>query len=673
MMPGGGSNERLRQMIAEVGHYALVLALALALIQSVVPLIGARTRDGSMMAVAEPTALAQFGFVALSFAMLVSCYVGSDFSVRNVFENSHSAMPLIYKFTSTWGNHEGSMLLWVLILAFFGALVAAFATNVPPALKATVLAVQAWIAATFYLFILVTSNPFLRIAPAPFEGRDLNPILQDLGLAIHPPLLYLGYVGFSISFSFAVAALIEGRIDAAWARRVRPWLLAAWMCLTAGIAMGSYWAYYELGWGGWWFWDPVENASLMPWLVGTALLHSAVVMEKREALRIWTILLSILTFSLSLIGTFLVRSGVLTSVHSFASDPTRGIFILAILVGFIGGSLLLFAWRAPLLRQGGLFAPVSREGALVLNNLFLTTACATVFVGTLYPLALEALTGEKISVGAPFFTSTFGPLFACLLVAVPFGPLLAWKRGDLVGAAQRLSGAFLVALIGLAATFVLEGKPLLAPFGVGLALFVITGAVTDICERIGLLRTPLATVLRRAAGLPRSAWGTAFAHLGLGITLLGIVGETQWGAERIVSLKPGDKVAVRNYDVTFDRTFNRTGPNYTELAAAFTVRRHGEIVGFMEPSKRNFASRQMTTTESALMARGVSQLYLSLGDINPDGSVAIRLYYKPLVLLIWLGCLVMAFGGGLSLSDRRLRVGAPKPARSKTAAMAPAE
>jgi cytochrome c-type biogenesis protein CcmF len=673
MMPGGGSNERLRQMIAEVGHYALVLALALALIQSVVPLIGARTRDGSMMAVAEPTALAQFGFVALSFAMLVSCYVGSDFSVRNVFENSHSAMPLIYKFTSTWGNHEGSMLLWVLILAFFGALVAAFATNVPPALKATVLAVQAWIAATFYLFILVTSNPFLRIAPAPFEGRDLNPILQDLGLAIHPPLLYLGYVGFSISFSFAVAALIEGRIDAAWARRVRPWLLAAWMCLTAGIAMGSYWAYYELGWGGWWFWDPVENASLMPWLVGTALLHSAVVMEKREALRIWTILLSILTFSLSLIGTFLVRSGVLTSVHTFASDPTRGIFILAILVAFIGGSLMLFAWRAPLLRQGGLFAPVSREGALVLNNLFLTTACATVFVGTLYPLALEALTGEKISVGAPFFTSTFGPLFACLLVAVPFGPLLAWKRGDLIGVAQRLSGAFLVALIGLAASFVLEGKPLLAPFGVGLALFVITGAVTDICERIGLLRTPLATVLRRAAGLPRSAWGTAFAHLGLGITLLGIVGETQWGAERIVSLKPGDKVAVRNYDVTFDRTFNRTGPNYTELAAAFTVRRHGEIVGFMEPSKRNFASRQMTTTESALMARGVSQLYLSLGDINPDGSVAIRLYYKPLVLLIWLGCLVMAFGGGLSLSDRRLRVGAPKPARSKTAAMAPAE
>jgi cytochrome c-type biogenesis protein CcmF len=659
-------------MIAEVGHYALVLALALALIQSVVPLIGARTSDASLMAVAEPVALAQFGFVALSFAMLVACYVLSDFSVRNVFENSHSAMPLIYKFTSTWGNHEGSMVLWVLILSLFGALVAAFANNIPRSLKATVLAVQAWIAATFYLFILVTSNPFLRIAPAPFEGRDLNPVLQDLGLAIHPPLLYFGYVGFSISFSFAIAALIEGRIDAAWARWVRPWMLAAWMSLTLGIAMGSYWAYYELGWGGWWFWDPVENASLMPWLVGTALLHSAVVMEKREALKIWTILLSILAFSLSLVGTFLVRSGVLTSVHAFASDPLRGIFILMILVMFIGGGLALFAWRAPLLRHGGLFAPVSREGALVFNNLFLTTACATVLVGTLYPLALEALTGEKISVGPPFFNATFGPLFASLLIVVPFGPLLAWKRGDLLGVTQRLSGAFVFALIGIAATFVVEGRPLLAPFGVGLALFVMAGAVTDIVERTGLLRTPLATVVRRAGGMPRSAWGTAFAHLGLGVTLLGIVGETQWGAERIVSLSPGDKVAIRNYDLTFDGTANRVGPNYTETAATFTVRRHGETIGTMEPAKRNFAARQTATSESALMARGVSQLYVALGDINPDGSVAVRIYYKPLVLLIWLGCVVMFIGGAFSLSDRRLRVGAPKPARMRTA-LAPAE
>jgi cytochrome c-type biogenesis protein CcmF len=671
-------------MIAEVGHYALVLALALALVQSVVPLVGARGRDGALMAVAEPAALAQFAFVALSFIMLVSCYVSSDFSIRNVFENSHSQMPLIYKFTSTWGNHEGSMLLWVLILALFGALVAAFAANVPPTLKATVLSVQAWIATSFYLFILVTSNPFARLWPAPDEGRDLNPLLQDIGLAIHPPMLYLGYVGFSIAFSFAVAALIEGRIDAAWARWVRPWLLVAWICLTCGIAMGSYWAYYELGWGGWWFWDPVENASLMPWLVGTALLHSAVVMEKRESLKVWTILLSILTFSLSLVGTFLVRSGVLTSVHAFASDPLRGAFILAILVVFICGSLLLFAVRAPLLRQGGLFAPVSREGALVLNNLFLTAACATVFVGTLYPMLYEAITEGKISVGAPFFNVTFGPLFVALLLMVPFGPLLAWKRGDLKGVVERLSGAFLVALIGLAATFALEGKPLLAPFGVGIALFVITGAVTDLAERIGLLRTPLAVVMQRAAGLPLSAWGTGLAHLGLGVTLLGIVGETQWGLERVELMKPGDRVALvkqgekapamRNFDITFDRSFTRTKENYTELVASFTVRRHGDVVGVLEPSKRNFASRQTTTTEAALMARGVSQLYLSLGEVRDDGSVVVRFLFKPLVLLIWIGCVVMAFGGVFSLFDRRLRVGAPKPARAKAKeAMAPAE
>ena len=394
-------------MIPELGHYALVLALGLGLIQAIVPVIGARTRDPALMRLATSTALAQFLFVALSFAALVGCYVTSDFSVATVYENSHSMMPLIYKITSVWGNHEGSMLLWVLILSLFGALVAAFGTNLPASLKALALAVQSWIAVAFYLFILLTSNPFLRLAQAPFEGRDLNPILQDLGLAIHPPLLYLGYVGFSISFSFAMAALIEGRIDAAWARWVRPWTLAAWMFLTAGIAMGSYWAYYTLGWGGFWFWDPVENASLMPWLAGTALLHSALVMEKRNALKVWTILLAILTFSLSLIGTFLVRSGVLTSVHAFANDPRRGIFILAILVLFIGGGLSLFAWRASMLKQGGLFAPISREGALVLNNLFLTTACLTVLVGTLYPLALEALTGTKISVGAPFFNLTF--------------------------------------------------------------------------------------------------------------------------------------------------------------------------------------------------------------------------------------------------------------------------
>jgi len=649
-----------------------VLALALALIQSTVPLIGARTRDPALMAVAEPVAVVQFGFVALSFAALVACYVGSDFSVRNVFENSHSAMPLIYKFTSVWGNHEGSMLLWVLILTVFGAMVAAFGSNIPATLKATVLAVQSWVAAAFYVFILATSNPFLRLPEAPFEGRDLNPILQDFGLAVHPPMLYLGYVGFSISFAFAIAALIEGRIDAAWARWVRPWTLVAWICLTLGIAMGSYWAYYTLGWGGWWYWDPVENASFMPWLAGTALLHSALVMEKREALKVWTILLAILTFSLSLIGTFLVRSGVLTSVHAFASDPMRGIFILAILVLFIGGALALYAWRAPLLKQGGLFAPISREGALVLNNLFLTTCCATVFVGTLYPLALEAITGEKISVGAPFFNATFGPLFIPLLVAVPFGPLLAWKRGDLKGVTQRLTAAIVLALAGILVVCVMEGRPALAAFGVGLATFVILGALTDVVERTGLWRAAFPVALRRAAGLPRSAWGTALAHIGLGVTLLGIVGETQWGTEQIVSLRPGDKVSLRHYDFTLEGTSARNGPNYSELAVKFAVRRNGELIGEMVPAKRSFPARGMTTTEAALMTRGVSQIYLSLGDVAADGAIAVRLYHKPLVLLIWLGAVVMAIGGAFSLSDRRLRVGAPKPAKARTA-LQPAE
>src|SRR5216683_2666600 len=641
-------------MIAEFGHYALVLALGLALVQACVPIIGARKNDAALMAIAGPTAVAQFCFVAIAFAALTLCYVRSDFSVVNVFENSHSAKPLIYKLSGVWGNHEGSMLLWVLILSLFGALVALFGGNLPARLKANVLAVQSSIAVAFVLFILVTSNPFLRIPEPPLEGRDLNPILQDPGLAIH-------------------AALIDGRIDAAWARWVRPWTLLAWMFLTLGIAMGSYWAYYTLGWGGWWFWDPVENASLMPWLAGTALLHSALVMEKRDALKVWTILLAILAFSLSLIGTFLVRSGVLTSVHAFATDPTRGVFILAILLLFIGGSLALFALRAPLLKQGGLFAPISREGALVLNNLFLVSACATVFVGTLYPLALEALTGEKISVGAPFFNATFVPLFVPLLIAMPFGPLLAWKRGDLLGVAQRLVGAAGIAVIAVAVIFAMEGGgPLLVPFAIGLAFYVMAGALTEIVERTGLLRVPFETAFARARGLPRSAWGATFAHFGLGITLLGIIGETQWSLERIAELKPGQSMSIRRYDLHFDGVTTRQGPNYRELAAHFTVRRHGDFVGVMEPAKRSFPSRGTATTETALMTRGFSQLYLSLGDPNPDGSLAVRLYYKPLVLLIWFGAVVMVIGGALSLSDRRLRVGAPKPARSK-AALSPAE
>jgi len=662
-------------MIAESGHYALVLALGLALIQSFVPVIGARVKDPALMNMSRSTAIAQFVFVLLSFGALILLHVLSDFSVVNVYENSHSLKPLIYKITGVWGNHEGSMLLWVFILSLFGALVAIFGVNLPLSLRAHVLAVQAWIATAFYLFILLTSNPFLRIANPPLEGRDLNPILQDPGLAVHPPMLYLGYVGFSISFSFAIAALIEGRIDAAWARWVRPWTLMAWIFLTLGIAMGSYWAYYELGWGGWWFWDPVENASLMPWLAGTALLHSAVVMEKREALKIWTVLLAILTFSLSLLGTFLVRSGVLTSVHAFATDPRRGVFILMILCVFIGGSLSFYAWRAASLKQGGLFAPISREGALVLNNLLLTTACATVFIGTLYPLALEVVTGERISVGAPFFNLTFAPLFLPLLLAVPFGPLLAWKRGDLVGAAQRLMVAGVVALVTIAIVWAWQrGGSAFAPLAIGLAMFVILGAAVDIAERVKLFRAPFATSWSRATGLPRSTWGTAFAHAGLGIALIGIVCESTWNIEHIATMRLNDTAQLGSYSATFDGMTSRQGPNYREDIATFTIRQGGALVGMMTPSKRSFTTRGMSTTEAALMTRGVSQLYISLGAADPNGSITARIYYKPLVLLIWFGPVLMAFGGMLSLSDRRLRVGAPKPARPKLSGLAqPAE
>ncbi|QOZ67834.1 heme lyase CcmF/NrfE family subunit [Bradyrhizobium arachidis] len=653
-------------MIAESGHYALVLALGLALIQSIVPLIGARLRDAALMNVARSTALAQLLFVGASFIALVMLHVTSDFSVANVYENSHSMKPLLYKITGVWGNHEGSMLLWVSILALFGGLVAAFGNNLPLSLRAHVLAVQAWIASAFYLFILMTSNPFLRIVNPPIEGRDLNPVLQDIGLAVHPPMLYLGYVGFSISFSFAIAALLEGRIDAAWARWVRPWTLVAWIFLTLGIAMGSYWAYYELGWGGWWFWDPVENASLMPWLAGTALLHSALVMEKRNALKVWTILLSILTFSLSLLGTFLVRSGVITSVHAFATDPTRGVFILLILCLFIGGSLSLFAGRATSLKQGGLFAPISREGALVLNNLLLTVACAVVLFGTLYPLAMEVLADFKMSVGAPFYNLTFVPLFALLLLAVPFGPMLAWKRGDLLGVMQRLLAAGVAGLVAVAIAWGwASGGATLAPLAIGLGIFVIAGAITDLVERTGLVRLPFATSLHRARGLPRSAWGTAFAHAGLGVALIGIVCETTWNSEYIATMKQNDVAHVAGYDLKLDGLFSRQGPNYREMIAEFNVSHDGETISVMTPSKRSFTTRGSSTTEAALLTRGASQLYVSLGDATAEGAIAVRIYHKPLVLLIWWGPVLMAFGGMLSLSDRRLRVGAPKPARAK--------
>jgi cytochrome c-type biogenesis protein CcmF len=653
-------------LIAELGHFALVLALGLALVQSSLPYIGALRNDPRLTAVAAPAALTQFLLVGLAFAALVHAYIVSDFSLLNVVENSHSSKPLLYKITGVWGNHEGSMLLWVLILALFGALVAAFGANLPDKLKALVLAVQGWIASAFLLFILATSNPFLRLDSPPLEGNDLNPVLQDIGLAIHPPLLYLGYVGCSISFAFAVAALIEGRIDAAWARWARPWTLAAWMFLTVGIAMGSYWAYYELGWGGFWFWDPVENASLMPWLAATALLHSAVVMEKRDALKIWTVLLAILAFSLSLIGTFLVRSGVLTSVHAFASDPTRGIFILIILCVFIGGALTLFAFRAGSLAPGGVFAPISREGALVLNNLFLSACAAAVIVGTLYPLALEALTGERISVGAPFYNLTFIPLVVPLLILVPFGPFLAWKRGDLYAVAQRLTIALGVAIAGTIIVAAYAGAhQVLSLLGVWLGIWLIAGAASELAFRVKLGTAPLAESLRRACGLPRSAYGTTLAHIGVGVTVLGIVVATTWSTEAIRSMKPGDTVAIGGYALTLDGFLERPGANFQETVVRFSVRSGGALVAVMEPSKRQFDVRQTSTTEAAIRTSGFSQLYLSLGDIAADGTTTVRVFWKPLVTWIWLGAIVMAFGGMLSLSDRRLRVGAPRPARRR--------
>ncbi|AUX75637.1 heme lyase CcmF/NrfE family subunit [Sinorhizobium fredii] len=652
-------------MIIELGHYALVLALATALIQSVLPLLGVRRGDRALVDLAGSAAIVSFLLVAFSFAVLTLAYVTSDFSVRNVWENSHSMKPLIYKISGVWGNHEGSMLLWLLILVFFSALVASFGRNLPESLKANVLAVQAWIAAAFTLFILLTSNPFARLVPAPGEGRDLNPVLQDIGLAIHPPLLYLGYVGFSVCFSFAIAALIEGRIDAAWARWVRPWALTAWTFLTAGIAMGSYWAYYELGWGGWWFWDPVENASFMPWLAGTALLHSALVMEKREALKIWTVLLAILTFSLSLLGTFLVRSGVLTSVHAFATDPTRGVFILVILIVFIGGALSLFAFRASHLKSGGLFAPISREGALVLNNLILTTATATVLTGTLYPLVLEALTGDKISVGAPFFNMTFGLLMLPLLFAVPFGPLLAWKRGDLLAAAQRLFAAVGAGLLFAAAVYYARnGGPVLAVLGIGLGVYLIIGSITDVALRSGLGMVAGRVALRRFLGLPRSAYGTALAHIGLGVTLIGIVAVTAYETETVVEMKPGMLVDAGGYSIRFDGMREGRGPNYTEDTGHFTVSRGGVKVTEIWSSKRLYSARRMPTTEAGIRTFGLSQLYVSLGDEMTGGGIVVRIWWKPLILCIWGGALVMMAGGIVSLSDRRLRVGAPSRART---------
>ncbi|MFO0293211.1 MAG: heme lyase CcmF/NrfE family subunit [Rhodospirillales bacterium] len=646
-------------MLPELGHFALILATMLALLQSAVPLWGAQRGDHGLMGVGQPCALLQLVFVAFSFMALVHAYVTSDFSVINVAENSHSTKPLLYKITGVWGNHEGSMLLWVLILALFGAAVALFGGELPATLRARVLAVQGMVAAGFGLFILLTSNPFLRLFPAPADGRGLNPILQDPGLAFHPPFLYLGYVGYSITFAFAVAGLLEGKVDALWARWVRVWSLAAWIPLTIGIATGSWWAYYTLGWGGWWFWDPVENASFMPWLVGTALLHSVIVVEKRESLKTWTVLLALVAFSLSLVGTFLVRSGVLTSVHAFAVDPQRGSFILLLLAATIGGSMTLYAMRAPAFRSGGVFAPVSREGALVLNNLLLSTATATVFVGTIYPLIVDVMGGGKISVGPPFFNATFAPLMVPLLIAVAFGPFMGWKRGDALGALQRLWIAFAGAILLMAvALYATGGGPLLAIGGLGIGAWVAIGVVVEWAERVHLFKAPFAESLRRARSRPLAAHGMTLAHLGLAITTFGVAASA-WEVERIVAMRPGDATTISGYTLRLDAVDKQVGANFLADRATIVLLRDGAEIATLHPERRLFNVQRRVTSHTSIRTTMLSDIYVALGDPDPAGGWVVRAYWKPLVPWIWIGAGLMALGGMLSICDRRWRVAVP--------------
>ena len=660
-------------MIPELGHYALVLALVMALAQGSLPMVGAARGIRPWMQLAAPAAIAQLAFVTIAFLALVRAFVTSDFSVAIVTQHSHSDQPLMYKIAGTWGNHEGSLLLWVLILNIFGGLVAIFGANLPPRLKARTLGVQALISVGFLLFLLLTSNPFARLDPAPFDGQELNPLLQDPGLALHPPMLYLGYVGFSIVFSFAVAALIDGKVDAAWARWVRPWTLLSWTCLTAGIALGSWWAYYELGWGGWWFWDPVENASFMPWLIGTALLHTALVVEKRDALKAWTILLSILAFGFSLLGTFLVRSGIITSVHAFADDPTRGVFILVLLAIAIGAPLALFALRAPNLRAGGLFAPISREGAMVMNNLLLATMTATVLLGTLYPLILELTTGKTISVGAPFYTATFGVLALPLLFIMAIGPFLGWKRGDLKGALQRLSAAAIAALgAGAIALWIRFDGPLLAPLALAAAVWLLVGTAIEWMERVKLFRGPWRAVLGRARHLPRAAYGMSLAHAGLAIAIIGMTGSAAWKSEQIQVLRPGQSLHLQGYDFKLESVGPAQAENYLADRAHFIVTEGGDFVADLYPERRQYLVQPMPTTEAAIRSSFLADLYAVIGDPDGAGGWTVRVYHEPMVPWIWFGALVMAAGGLTSLSDRRYRVGAPVKAGATQIAKASA-
>ena len=644
-------------MIPELGQFALNLALMCALAQTALPLYGALTGKGPLMRIAAPAAFAQAGLVVMAFAALTHAYVISDFSVLNVAENSHTQKPLLYKVTGVWGNHEGSMLLWVLILSVFGSAIAWFGDSLTERFKALVLAVQGSVGVAFLAYILFASNPFQRLLPGPLEGESLNPLLQDPGLAFHPPMLYAGYVGLSVAFSFAIAALIEGRVDAVWARWVRPWTLAAWTALTLGIAMGSWWAYYELGWGGWWAWDPVENASFVPWLVATALLHSAIVVERREALRSWTVLLAILAFSASLLGTFLVRSGVLTSVHAFATDPERGIFILAILGVFIGGGLSLYAWRAPSLQGGGVFAPVSRESAILLNNIVLSVAAASVLFATLYPLLYENFSGQSLSVGPQVYNFFFPPIMTVGLIAVPVGAMLMWRRGELRAAVKPLLPALGQALAVFVVILGVFGLPdWAAAFGLALAAWIVTGSLTDTARRAGA--GEWRAKLSRLSLAPRAVWGMTVGHVGLGVLIFGIVGVSAWTQEGAAVLKVGEHADLAGYRVRLEALETGiAGPNYTASRATLSLSRDGAPVALLKPERRSFSVRAMDTTETAISSNVIRDLYAVVGETQ-GGGIVVRLFVKPLVAFIWLGAVLMALGGLLSLSDRRFRIGA---------------
>ena len=659
-------------MIVEFGHFALVLAFAVAVFQMIVPMIGAHKNWSAWMAVASPAASLQFALVAISFAALTYAFVTSDFSLNLVVANSHTDKPLLYKISGVWGNHEGSLLLWVLILALFGASAAWFGGNLPPRLRARVLAVQSSVGVAFYAFILFTSNPFLRLELPPFNGQDLNPLLQDPGLAFHPPFLYLGYVGLSMAFSFAVAALIEGRVDAAWARWVRPWTLAAWVFLTIGIGLGSWWAYYELGWGGFWFWDPVENASFMPWLIAAALLHSAIVVEKREALKSWTILLAILAFGFSLIGTFIVRSGIITSVHAFANDPERGMFILMILAVFMGGAFTLYAFRAGAMEAKGVFSTVSRESSLVLNNLLLAVSSFVVFIGTIWPLVAEMFWGRTVSVGPPFFNAAFTPFAFAIAVALPIGAVLPWKRAQLGRAMRLMSGVALLTIALLGLFYALgTGRSLAGLITLALGVWLVAGAAVDLWQRTGQGRE-IAAKFSRLTRLPRADWGKAVAHAGLGITFIGVGALVTYQIEDIRVAQIGEEFDVGAYHLTVRDVREVQGPNYISTMAFVEVAKDGRIVDVLTPEKRIYPVAGMPTTEAGIDSGFTRDVYVALGDPQLDGGWAVRTWIKPFANWIWGGAIIMALGGALSLTDRRYRVAAGA-ARDRAAVGVPAE